>query len=100
MHGPTCTFWTTVRPFSLQAYVTGGGSNCSTNIFFWDTAYCVTALTLLDPQMVRNSLLHWMTPALSSAALGGWGVDLFSGWAVGNHYAADDFALFKTCRCY
>eukprot|EP01050_Picozoa_sp_SAG11_P016843 SAG11_NODE_2348_length_3485_cov_1.358535_2_plen_259_part_00 len=28
------------------------------------------------------------------------GVDLFSGRAVGNHYAADDFTLFKTARYY
>jgi hypothetical protein len=35
-----------------------------------DTAYCVTALTLLDPQMVRNSLLQWMTPSLASEKLG------------------------------
>lgn len=119
----------------------GGGSNCSTNIFFWDTAYCATTLILLDPEMVRASLLHWMKvgavnhpaascvdshscpcdicanyhlrrslllacqyrdvygqPALASEALGGWGVDLLSGRAVGNHYAADDFTLFKLSR--
>lgn len=37
-------------------------------------------------------------PALASEELGGWGVDLLSGRAVGNHYAADDFTLFKLCR--
>ena len=61
-------------------------------------AYCATTLILLDPEMVRASLLHWMKPALASEKLGGWGVDLLSGRAVGNHYAADDFTLFKLCR--
>ena len=46
-------------PNTSRAFVTGAGSNASTNIFFWDTAYCVTALTLLDPEMIKSSLLHW-----------------------------------------
>ena len=91
-------------PFAPQntsrAFITGGGSNASTNIFFWDMAYSATALILLEPEMIRNSLLHWMTPALASETLGGWGVDLYSGKAVGNHYAADDFTLFKLARYY
>ena len=86
-------------PNTSRVFVTGAGSNASTNVFFWDMAYCVTALTLLDPAMVKSSLLHWMTPALASEALGGWGVDLYSGRAVGNHYAADDFTLFKRPSC-
>jgi hypothetical protein len=28
------------------------------------------------------------------------GVDFFSGRAVGNHYAANDFTLFKLCLYY
>lgn len=82
-------------------YITGAGSNASTNAFFWDQSYCATVLSMLNPDMMRSSLLQWMRPSLGGRdAAAGWGVDFFSGRAVGNHYAANDMTLFKLALHY
>lgn len=63
-------------PNTSRVFVTGAGANASTNAFFWDQAYCATVLSMLDPQMMRASLLQWMRPELGGKdALAGWGVD-------------------------
>ena len=48
-----------------------------------------------------KSLLQWLRPELGGKdALAGWGVDFYSGRAVGNHYAANDMTLFKLAVHY
>jgi hypothetical protein len=88
-------------PNTSHAYITGAGSNASTNAFFWDQSYAATALNMLDPLMIRASLLQWLKPELGGQdAQAGWGVDFYSGRAVGNHYAANDMTLFKLAVHY
>ena len=82
-------------------FITGAGSNSSTNAFFWDQAYAATVLNMLDPRTMRASLLQWMRPDLGGQdARAGWGVDFYSGRAVGSHYAANDVTLFKLALHY
>lgn len=85
---------------ATRVFVVGAGSNGTTNFFFWDAAYAATAFTLLDPSNVRAWLLQWLEPLTTVRNATGWGIDFFSGRAVGNHYAADDFSLFKLCLHY
>lgn len=88
-------------PNTTHVYVTGAGSNASTNAFFWDPSYCASVMTMLNPAMVRASLLQWLRPNLGGKdGRAGWGVDFYSGRAVGNHYAANDMALFKLTLHY
>ena len=97
----TTAAWPHAPTGSPHAFISGAAENTSTNVFFWDQAYCATALAMLDPRLVRTQLLQWLQPQFGGDdARAGWGVDLYSGRAVGNHYAANDLALFKLALHY
>jgi len=86
-------------PNTTTAYVTGSGENCTTNIFFWDIAYAATSYSLLDPVNTRASILYFIKMAGNDNE-SGWGIDLMGGINVGNHYAANDFSIFKLSYNY
>ena len=84
-----------------RVWITGGGSNTSTNTFFWDLDFAPTLLALLDPSGLRASLLLFLAPSLGGLdARAGWGVDWMTGHRVGAWYAANDFSLYHLCRTY
>ena len=74
-------------PNTTHLYITGAGSNASTNAFFWDQSYCATVLSMLNPTMMRSSLLQWMRPELG-------GRDAAAGWCGKTH--ARQICLFRT----
>lgn len=84
--------------FPLQSRVFVSNSpeyNCSM-IYFWDTREWATVFALLDPVMMRKSLLDWLTLGIHT----GYAEDYLSGKLKGPFYSANDYSVFLQVITY
>lgn len=77
-------------------FLTGGPRLGPTTTFFWDHAEWSRLYALLEPAGMRSWLLH----ALSSPYESSFGFDTLNGGPLGNHYAANDYSLFRLTEHY
>jgi hypothetical protein len=77
-------------------FLTGGPRLGPTTTFFWDHAEWSRLYTLLEPAGMRS----WLLRALSGPYERSFGFDTKNGGPLGNHYAANDYALFRLAEHY
>jgi hypothetical protein len=86
---------TRVSP-SEPVYLTGGPRLGPTATYFWDHAEWSRLYALLEPSGLRS----WLHRALSSPYEDSFGFDTKNGGSLGNHYAANDYALYRLVEHY
>lgn len=87
-----------------RMFMTGGGMNATTNIFYWDYQYFGDLLAMLEPLTLARQLLLWTSSVdadsdeVSSWSF--WGYDYAAQRGVGNYYAMNDATLFDVLASY
>jgi hypothetical protein len=81
---------------SEPVFLTGGPRLGPTTTYFWDHAEWSRLYALLEPAGMRS----WLHRALSSPYDDSFGFDTRNGGPLGNHYAANDYALFRLIEHY
>ncbi|MFE7392206.1 LamG domain-containing protein [Streptomyces sp. NPDC057582] len=79
-----------------RVYVTGAPEWGNTTTYYWDTVYVSGLQTLLDPQIVKAEVTHWLT----KDTLVGYAIEWLTGNTVGPWYSANDFSFFMTILTY
>ncbi len=77
-------------------FLTGGPRLGPTTTYFWDHTEWSRLYALLEPAGLRS----WLLRALSSPYDRSFGFDTRNGGPLGNHYAANDYALFRLVEHY
>ena len=77
-------------------FLTGGPRLGPTTTYFWDHTEWSRLYALLEPAGLRS----WLLRALSSPYDSAFGFDTRNGGPLGNHYAANDYALFRLVEHY
>ncbi len=77
-------------------FLTGGPRLGPTTTFFWDHTEWSRLYALLEPAGLRS----WLLRALSGPYDRSFGFDSMNGGPLGNHYAANDYALFRLTEHY
>jgi len=77
-------------------FLTGGPRLGPTTTFCWDHAEWSRLYAMLDPAGLRA----WLQRILSGPYNESFGIDVRSGGALGNEYAATDYALFRLLEHY
>jgi hypothetical protein len=75
-------------------FMTGGGSNATTNIFLWDNEYGAALLAMLEPETLTRQALLW-TSTVDAATdepsqWAFWGFEYAAKRGVGNYYSTND----------
>ncbi len=81
---------------SEPVFLTGGPRLGPTTTFFWDHTEWSRLYALLEPAGLRS----WLRRALASPYDSSFGFDTKRGGPLGNHYAANDYALFRLVEHY
>ncbi len=81
---------------SEPIFLTGGPRLGPTTTYFWDHTEWSRLYALLEPAGMRS----WVHRALSSPYDQSFGFDTKNGGPLGNHYAANDYALFRLVEHY
>jgi hypothetical protein len=81
---------------SEPIFLTGGPRLGPTTTYFWDHTEWSRLYALLEPAGMRS----WLHRALSSPYDSSFGFDARNGGPLGNHYAANDYALFRLTEHY
>jgi hypothetical protein len=81
---------------SEPIFLTGGPRLGPTTTFFWDHTEWSRLYALLEPTGLRS----WLHRALSSPYDASFGLDVRNGGPLGNHYASNDYALFRLVEHY
>jgi len=101
------SFESTIHPSELlkevnapwRMFMTGGGLNATTNIFYWDNQYSAQLHAMLEPLTLSRQLLLWTSSIDIDSSLPSqwafWGLDYASGRGVGNYYSTNDFVIFE-----
>jgi hypothetical protein len=77
-------------------FLTGGPRLGPTTTYFWDHTEWSRLYALLEPAGMRS----WLLRALSGPYDESFGFDTRNGGPLGNHYAANDYALFRLVEHY
>ena len=87
-----------------RMFMTGGGMNSTTNIFYWDNQYSVQLLSMLEPLTISRQVLLWTSSidadSLEPSQLSFWGYDYASQRGVGNYYSTNDVTIFSLIDAY
>jgi len=86
-----------------RIFITGGGMNTSTNIFYWDNQFGSQLLFLLEPETYARQVLLWLGGLDEFGApsyLSFWGYDYASQRGVGNYYSTNLFTLLELIHAY
>ena len=80
-----------------RMFLTGGGMNSTTNIFYWDYQYGSFLLALLEPETFKRQWMLW-TSSVDEASdtpsqWSFWGYDYAASRGVGNYYGMNDATL-------
>ncbi|MFF3749137.1 laminin G domain-containing protein [Streptomyces sp. NPDC002018] len=86
---------TTVSPVG-PVFLTGGPRLGATTTFFWDISEWARTAALLEPDGLRR----WILAALAQPYERCHSFDTRNLLPVGNHYSANDHALFRTVKAY
>lgn len=81
---------------SEPIFLTGGPRLGPTTTYFWDHTEWSRLYALLEPAGMRS----WLHRALSSPYDASFGFDTRNGGPLGNHYAANDYALYRLVEHY
>jgi hypothetical protein len=81
---------------SEPVFLTGGPRLGPTTTFFWDHTEWSRLYALLEPSGMRS----WLRRALATPYDSSFGFDTRGGGPLGNHYAANDYALFRLIEHY
>jgi hypothetical protein len=81
---------------SEPVFLTGGPRLGPTATYFWDHTEWSRLYALLEPSGLRS----WLHRALSSPYDASFGFDTRNGGPLGNHYAANDYALYRLVEHY
>ena len=81
---------------SEPVFLTGGPRLGPTTTYFWDHTEWSRLYALLEPAGMRS----WLHRALSGPYDSSFGFDTRNGGPLGNHYAANDYALFRLVEHY
>ena len=81
---------------SEPVFLTGGPRLGPTTTYFWDHTEWSRLYALLEPAGMRS----WLLRALSSPYDASFGFDTRNGGPLGNHYAANDYSLFRLVEHY
>jgi hypothetical protein len=81
---------------SEPVFLTGGPRLGPTTTFFWDHTEWSRLYALLEPAGMRS----WLCRALATPYDSSFGFDTKCGGPLGNHYAANDYALFRLVEHY
>ncbi|MCX4791960.1 hypothetical protein OG369_39610 [Streptomyces sp. NBC_01221] len=77
-------------------FLTGGPRLGPTTTYFWDQSEFARTAAMLEPQGMRA----WILAALAQPYDHCHSFDTYNQLPVGNHYAANDHALFRTITAY
>ncbi|MFC4035610.1 hypothetical protein ACFO3J_29695 [Streptomyces polygonati] len=77
-------------------FLTGGPRLGPTTTFFWDQSEFARSAAMLEPRGMRA----WIVAALAQPYDHCHSFDTYNQLPVGNHYAANDHALFRTATAY
>lgn len=86
----------TRAPRRGPVFLTGGPRLGPTTTYFWDQSEWARTAAMLEPRGLRN----WIVAALSQPYERCHSFDTRNLLPVGNHYAANDHALFRTVQGY
>ena len=82
-----------------RMFVTGGGMNATSNIFYWDYQYSAALQAMLEPATLLRQLLLWTSSVdpdtMEASQWSFWGYDYVAQRGIGNYYAANDMTLFE-----
>jgi hypothetical protein len=82
-----------------RMFMTGGGLNATTNIFYWDNQYSAQLHAMLEPLTLSRQLLLWTSGVDVDSSVPSqwsfWGLDYAAGRGVGNFYSTNDMTLFE-----
>lgn len=81
---------------SEPVFLTGGPRLGPTATFFWDHTEWSRLYALLEPAGLRS----WLRRALATPYDSSFGFDTKGGGPLGNHYASNDYALFRLVEHY
>ncbi len=81
---------------SEPVFLTGGPRLGPTTTFFWDHTEWSRLYALLEPAGMRS----WLRRALATPYDSSFGFDTRRGGPLGNHYASNDYALFRLVEHY
>ena len=81
-----------------RTFMSGGGMNTTTNIFYWDVEYAAQLLAMLEPDTLARTWVLWTASVDSDSQEESqwafWGYDYAAQRGVGNYYSTNDAVLF------
>jgi hypothetical protein len=87
-----------------RMFMTGGGMNSTTNIFYWDNQYSAQLHAMLEPHTLARQVLLWTSSidadSLEPSQWSFWGYDYASQRGVGNYYSTNDVTIFSLIDAY
>ncbi len=83
-------------PVAPRVYVSNTPESNCTMMYFWDTREWATTLALLDPLMLKQYLLAW----LSKGVYKGYAEEYLTGTLQGPWYSANDLSVFILLNDY
>jgi hypothetical protein len=83
-------------PMQSRVFVSNAPEHNCTMVYFWDTREWATLYALLDPEMLKKTIIDWLTRGLHN----GYSEDYLSGKLQGPWYSANDFSVFLQAQTY
>jgi hypothetical protein len=83
-------------PMQSRVFVGNAPEHNDTMVYFWDVREWATLYALLDPEMLKKSIIDW----LSRGPHNGYAEDYLSGKLEGPWYSANDYSVFLLARTY
>lgn len=83
-------------PLSPRCYVTAGPRWANTLTYFWDTEMWANTWAMLDPEIMKEQLMKWLSMNIHDC----YAVDWMTGQGSGPWYAANDWAVFRCIEAY
>jgi hypothetical protein len=83
-------------PAQSHVFVSNSPEYNATMMYFWDTREWATLFALLDPQMLRHTLLGWFAADIHQ----GNAYEYLGGTIQGSVYSANDYSVFLLATAY
>jgi hypothetical protein len=83
-------------PMQSRVFVSNAPEHNCTMVYFWDTREWAILYALLDPEMLKKTIIDWLSRGLHN----GYAEDYLSGKLQGPWYSANDYAVFLQARAY
>ncbi len=86
----------TCFPAAPRVYISNTPESNCTMMYFWDTREWATTLALLDPSMLKQYLVSWLSKGIYS----GYAEEYLTGTLRGVWYSANDYSIFMLLNDY